>query len=88
MLMDWLIPGGDQRRREAQRALKDKLLESLQNPRANMAQQFDEAISNQRDQVAAAIAQALGGSSAALLAFRERLLITQAELLQSITSLV
>jgi GTP-binding protein EngB required for normal cell division len=88
MLMDWLIPGGDQRRREAQRALKDKLLESLQNPRANMAQQFDEAISNQRDQVAAAIAQALGGSSAALLAFREQLLITQAELLQSITSLV
>lgn len=87
MLMDWLIPGGDQRRREAQRALKEKLLESLQNPRANMAQQFDEAISNQRDQVAAAIAQALGGSSAALLAFREQLLITQAELLQSITSL-
>ncbi len=87
MLMDWLIPGGDQRRREAQRALKEKLLESLQNPRANLAQQFDEAIRSQRDQVAAAIAQGLGGSRAALLAFREQLLITQAELLQSLTSL-
>jgi len=37
--------------------------------------------------VAAAIAQALGGSRTALLAFREQLLITQAEILQNITSL-
>ena len=87
MLIDWLIPGGDQRRREAQKALKEKLLESLQNTRLNVAQQFDEAIRSQRDQVAAAIAQGLGGSRTALLAFRDQLLTTQAELLQSLTSL-
>ena len=87
MLMDWLIPGGDQRRREAQIALKEKLLESLQNPRVNLAQQFDEALRSQRDQVAEAIAQGLGGSRTALLTFRDQLLITQAELLQSLTSL-
>ena len=87
MLIDWLIPGGDQRRREAQKALKEKLLESLQNTRLNVAQQFVEAIRSQRDQVAAAIAQGLGGSRTALLAFRDQLLTTQAELLQSLTSL-
>lgn len=87
MLLDQLIPGGDQRRREAQRALRGKLLESLQTPRVQIAQQFDEAIRSQRDQVSEAIAQGLGGSRTALLAFREQLLITQAVLMQSLTSL-
>jgi GTP-binding protein EngB required for normal cell division len=87
MLMDWFIPGADQRRREAQSALKNKLLESLRTPRAQISQQFDEALWSQRDQVAAAIAQGLGGSRTALLAFREQLLITQTDLMQRLPSL-
>jgi GTP-binding protein EngB required for normal cell division len=79
-LVDWLVPGADKRRREAQNALKSQLLDSLVEPRAQVAQQFDDALKQQQEAVAQAISQGLNSNRLVLLAFREQLLAAQGTL--------
>ena len=68
------------RHQEARNSLKRKLLDTLVEPRVQIASQFEEILSQVRDQVSAALQQSLGGSRLALLAFHEQLLATETEL--------
>lgn len=79
-LVDWLVPGADKRRREAQSALRSQLLASLVEPRAQVAQQFDDALKQQQEAVAQAISQGLNSNRLVLLAFRDQLLAAQGTL--------
>jgi hypothetical protein len=73
-LIDWLVPGAENRRREAQAALKTQLLESLEEPRAQAVQQFDNALMRQQDAVAQVVSQGLNGNRQVLLGFCDQVL--------------
>jgi GTP-binding protein EngB required for normal cell division len=79
-ILDWFLPNAEARRQEARNSLKRKLLDTLVEPRSQIATQFEEILGQVRDQVLAALQQSLGGSRLALLAFHEQLLATETEL--------
>jgi tRNA U34 5-carboxymethylaminomethyl modifying GTPase MnmE/TrmE len=81
-ILDWILPNAEARRQEAKNNLKTKLLETLEEPRAQITSQFQDILSQVRDQVSAALQQSLGGSRLALLAFHEQLQKTQTDLQQ------
>lgn len=81
-ILDWFLPNAEARRQEAKSTLKRKLLETLVEPRAQIATQFEAVLRQLLDQVSTALHQSLGGSRLALLAFQEELLKTQADLQQ------
>jgi len=81
-IFDWILPNAEARRQEAKNNLKKKLLETLEEPRAQITSQFQDILSQVRDQVSAALQQSLGGSRLALLAFHDQLQKTQTELQQ------
>lgn len=81
-IFDWFLPNAEARRQEAKNNLKTKLLETLEEPRAQITSQFQDILSQVRDQVSAALQQSLGGSRLALLAFHEQLQKTQTDLQQ------
>jgi hypothetical protein len=81
-ILDWILPNAEARRQEAKNNLKKKLLETLEEPRAQITSQFQDILSQVRDQVSAALQQSLGGSRLALLAFHEQLQKTQTDLQQ------
>lgn len=81
-ILDWFLPNAEARRQEAKNNLKIKLLETLEVPRAQITSQFQDILSQVRDQVSAALQQSLGGSRLALLAFHEQLQKTQNDLQQ------
>jgi GTP-binding protein EngB required for normal cell division len=79
-ILNWFLPDAEARRQEARSSLKRKLLDTLVEPRVQIASQFEEILSQVRDQISAALQQSLGGSRLALLAFHEQLLATKTEL--------
>lgn len=79
-ILDWFLPDAEARRQEARNSLKRKLLDTFVEPRIQIASQFEEILSQVRDQVSAALQQSLCGSRLALLAFHEQLLATETEL--------
>ncbi len=79
-ILDWFLPNAEARRQEARNSLKCKLLDTLVEPRVQIATQFEEILGQVRDQVLAALQQSLGSSRLALLAFHEQLLATETEL--------
>jgi hypothetical protein len=72
-VIDWLLPGAEKRRREAQTALRTQLIKYLKAPRAQVRQQFDVALKQQQSAVAAAISQGHNGNRLVLLSFRDQL---------------
>jgi len=70
-VFDWLIPGAD--KQKAQQALKQELLKTLNEPKAKLAEQLEQLLREQCDELASAITQGLGGSEAALLAFSSQI---------------
>jgi len=81
-IFDWILPNAEARRQEAKNNLKKKLLDTLEEPRAQITNQFQNILSQVRDQVSAALQQSLGGSRLALLASHEQLQKTQKDLQQ------
>ena len=81
-IFDWLVPNAEARRQEARASLRCKLLETLVEPRAQIATQFEDVLRQLRDQISASLQQSLSGSRLALLAFNEQLVASQAELHQ------
>jgi GTP-binding protein EngB required for normal cell division len=81
-ILDWILPNAEARRQEAKNNLKNKLLETLEEPRAQITSQFQDILSQARDQVSDALQQCLGGSRLALLTFHDQLQKTQTDLQQ------
>ncbi len=81
-IFDWILPNAEARRQEAKNNLKKKLLETLEEPRAQISGQFQNILFQIRDQVTTALQQSLGGSRLALLAFHDQLQTTQNDLQQ------
>ncbi len=81
-IIDHFSPNREDRRRKARNDLESKLLEMLKNPRSQVLDQFQDILSQARDQVSAALQQSLGGSRLALLAFHDQLQKTQTDLQQ------
>jgi GTP-binding protein EngB required for normal cell division len=81
-ILDWFLPNAEARRQEAKNSLKRKLLETLVEPRAQIATQFETVLRQLLAQVSAALHQSLGGSRLALLDFQGELLKTQVDLQQ------
>jgi tRNA U34 5-carboxymethylaminomethyl modifying GTPase MnmE/TrmE len=81
-IFDWILPNAEARRQEAKNNLKKKLLETLEEPRAQIRSQFQDILFQIRDQVTTALQQSLGGSRHALLAFHDQLQTTQNHLQQ------
>lgn len=81
-IIDHFSPNREDRRRKARNDLESKLLEMLKSPRSQALGQFQDILSQARDQVSDALQQSLGGSRLALLAFHEQLQKTQNDLQQ------
>ena len=79
-VLDWFLPNAEARRQEARNSLKSKLLDTFTEPRVQIATQFEDILSQLRNQVSAALQQSLSGSRLALLAFHEQLLVAETEL--------
>lgn len=81
-ILDWILPNAEARRQEAKNNLKKKLLQTLEEPRAQITSQFQDILSQVQDQVSTALQHSLGGSRLALLAFHDQLQKTQTDLQQ------
>ena len=81
-IIDHFSPNREDRRRKARNDLESKLLEMLKSPRSQVLGQFQDILSQARDQVSDALQQSLGGSRLALLAFHDQLQKTQTDLQQ------
>jgi GTP-binding protein EngB required for normal cell division len=81
-IIDHFSPNREDRRRKARNDLEGKLLEMLKSPRSQVLGQFQDILSQARDQVSDALQQSLGGSRLALLAFHDQLQKTQTDLQQ------
>jgi hypothetical protein len=81
-IIDHFSPNREDRRRKARNDLESKLLEMLKSPRSQVLGQFQDILSQARDQVSDALQQSLGGSRLALLTFHDQLQKTQTDLQQ------
>ena len=77
-----MLPNAAERRQQARNNLKQKLLETLAEPRSQTSGQFEAILKQARDQVSTALQQSLGGSRLGLDAFHNQLLKTKQDLQQ------
>lgn len=81
-LLDWVLPNAADRRKQAKKNLKQKLLETFTEPRTQISSQFEASLKNAQDQISSALKQSLEGSRLGLEGFHTKLLKAKENLQQ------
>ena len=72
-LVNWILPGAEQRRQKAQQELKRQLFKSLTEQKNKIIKELDEALKKQGEEIANSIDKGLGSNRIALLAFSQKI---------------
>ena len=79
-ILDWVLPNAAERRQQARNKLKQALLGTFAEPRAQVSGQFEASLKQAQDQVSTALKQSLRGIRLGLEAFHDKLLKSKQDL--------